>query len=554
MRPKTLSPLSPPSLLAGLLACVLASGCAHAPLHSENTAREYPHPTPVLATTTSGQVRGITSEGVSVFKGIPYGGPTSGKNRFMPPTRPAPWTDVREATAFGPRCAQRGSIGAGLSRDVIAALITPDNHATSEDCLVLNVWTPQVDTSKRPVMVWLHGGGFVEGSGSAGLYDGSALVRRGDVVVVSLNHRLGALGYLHPGAAAGEPWASSGNAGMLDIVAALGWVHDNIASFGGDPGNVTIFGESGGGMKVTLLLAMPAARGLFHKAISESGALVRGLAPELAEEQARELLVELGLPPGDFAALQDVPVEKLLQAQNAVIEKHQNTGRFSLNTPFTPVVDGRALPNHPFEPAASPLSASVPLLLGTNQDEMTLFLYGMSGILTDGIARVGMKRIAGDDTDRLFAHYRQKLPEASPKDVLITAFSDMFRSATLLVAERKEEQHQAPVYVYLFTWKSPVLDGGLKAAHAMELPFVFDNADLTPGLTGRDPKRLELAAQMSATWIAFARSGNPNHPGLPQWPTYSPERHPTMVFDLPSRVEDNPGREEQLLWREALAR
>ena len=554
MRPGVPSAVSRSSILAGLLTCVLASGCAHTLPPSENTAREYPNPTPALASTTSGPVRGFTSHDVSVFEGIPYGGPTSGKNRFMPPTPPTPWTEVREATAFGPRCAQHSAIGSTISRDIIAALVTRDNRDMSEDCLVLNVWTPQVDITRRPVMVWLHGGGFVEGSGSAGLYDGAALARRGNVVVVTLNHRLGALGYLHPGAAAGAAWVSSGNAGMLDIVAALQWVRDNIASFGGDPSNVTIFGESGGGMKVTLLLAMPSAQGLFHKAISESGALTRALAPEQAVEQSAELLAELGLKPGDFAALQDVPVEKLLTAQGAVLKKHENSGRFSLNSPFTPVADGRVLPGNPFDPAAPQLSASVPLLIGTNQDEMTLFLYGTHGILTDGIARMGMKRIAADDTDRVFEHYRKLLPDASPKDVLISAFSDMFRASSLLVADRKVEQHQAPVYVYLFTWKSPMLDGKLKSSHAMELPFVFDNADLMPGLTGRDPQRLELAARMSAAWIAFARSGNPNHPGLPQWPAYSTEQRPTLVFDLPSRVENDPGHEERQLWREVLTK
>ena len=549
MRPGLLSVVSAPRLIASLLACALASGCAHTLPKSENTLRDYPHPTPVLATTNSGQVRGVLSDGLNVFKGIPYGGPTSGKNRFMPPTPPQPWTDVREASEFGPRCAQRGALGASIDRDIIAAIVTPDTQATSEDCLVLNLWTRGVaDGGKRPVMVWLHGGGFVEGSGSAGLYDGAALARRGDVVVVTLNHRLGALGYLHAPPSAGEAWAASGNAGMLDIVAALEWVRDNIAAFGGDPGNVTIFGESGGGMKVTLLLAMPSAQGLFHRAISQSGALLQGLAPEQASGYTDELFAELGLKSGDFAALQDVPVEKLLNAQSGVLKKERK-GPFTLNTPFTPVADGRALPANPFDAKALGISANVPLMIGTNQDEMTLFLYGQSGILTDGIARMGLGRLVGDDTDRIFAHYRQKLPEASPKDVLITAFSDLFRGASLLTAERKVEQHQAPVYVYLFTWETPVLDGKLKSSHAVEIPFVFDNADFMPGLTGHDPARLKLAEQMSATWIAFARSGNPNHPGLPEWPASTLEQRPTMIFNLPSRVENDPGREERLLWR-----
>ena len=325
-----------PSALIGLLALVLMSGCAHKPLVTENKGRELKNEGPVIADTASGQVRGVLSEGIRVFKGIPYGGPTSGKNRFMPPVKPESWSGVRDALEYGPRCAQRSAIGAGVAREVVAALVTPDTKAMSEDCLAVNVWTPGVgDGGKRPVMVWLHGGGFVEGSGSAALYDGTSLARRGDVVVVTLNHRLGALGYLYTGSGANAP---SGNAGMLDIVAALQWVRDNIASFGGDPGNVTLFGESGGGMKVTIMLAMPAAQGLFHKAISQSGALVRALKPEQAATYTGELMSGLGLAAGDLEALQNLPVDKLLDAQGAVLKKDR--GSFTFNSPFT-VADGR---------------------------------------------------------------------------------------------------------------------------------------------------------------------------------------------------------------------
>jgi para-nitrobenzyl esterase len=548
MRPGRLSVVSASSALMGLLACVLASGCAHAPRVSENKARESQNQGPVIADTANGQVRGATLDGIRVFKGLAYGGPTSGKNRFMPPTRPESWSGVRDALAFGPRCAQHSAIGANVAPEVISAIITPDTKETSEDCLSLNLWTPNVaDGGKRPVMVWLHGGGFVEGSGSGGMYDGTALARRGDVVVVTLNHRLGSLGYLYPGASAGEAWASSGNAGMLDIVAALQWVRDNITAFGGDPGNVTLFGESGGGMKVTLLLAMPAAQGLFHRAISQSGAMLKALAPEPAATQAGELLAELGLEPGDFAALQQVPVEQVLKAQAKVMKK--NRGAFTFNSPFSPVADGKVLPGHPFDPEAPAISASVPLLIGTNKDEMTLFLYGQTSLMTDGIARMGLGRIVGDGNDRIFDHYRERLPDASAKDVLTIAGSDMFRAASLLVAERKATQQQAPVYVYLFTWETPVLEGKLKSTHALDIPFVFDNADLMPGFTGRGPELVGLAEQMSTAWIAFARSGNPQHPGLPEWPAHNAEQRATMIFNLKSQVENDPGREERLLWR-----
>ncbi|WNG34977.1 carboxylesterase/lipase family protein [Archangium violaceum] len=530
------------SRLIGMLVLLLASGCAHK-LATENKGRELKNEGPVIADTKSGQVRGALSEGIRVFKGIPYGGPTSGKNRFMPPVPAEPWSGVRDALEYGPRCAQRSAIGTAVAREVVAALVTPDNPAISEDCLFVNVWTPGVaDGSKRPVMVWIHGGGFVEGSGSAALYDGTALARRGDVVVVTLNHRLGALGYLYTGGAN----TTSGNAGMLDIVAALQWVRDNIAAFGGDPGNVTIFGESGGGMKVTLVMAMPEAKGLFHKAISQSGALVRALQPEQAAAQAGQLMSELGLKSGDLEALQNLPVEKVLDAQSVVLKKNQGT--FTFNSPFTPVADGRVLPGNPFDPAAPTLSADVPLLIGSNRDEMTLFLYGLPGFMTDGMARSGMGRLAGDAKDQVFEHYRGRMPEVSAKDVLISAGSDMFRASSLLVADRKVAQGSAPVYVYLFTWETPVLEGRLKATHALDIPFVFDNADLVPSFTGKDPERFKLAEQMSSTWVAFARTGNPNHPGLPEWPAYTTEQRATLIFDLPPRIENDPRREERVLW------
>jgi para-nitrobenzyl esterase len=511
---------------------------------SENKGRELPDQGPVIADTAQGQVRGATYDGIRTFKGIAYGGPTSGGNRFLPPTRPESWSGVRDALEYGPRCAQRSAIGEAVSPEVVAALITPDTKAMSEDCLFLNVWTPGVgDNGKRPVMVWLHGGGFVEGSGSAALYDGTALARRGDVVVITLNHRLGALGYLYTGSGANEP---SGNAGMLDIVAALQWVRDNVAAFGGDPGNVTLFGESGGGMKVTLLLAMPAAQGLFHKAISQSGALVRALRPEQAAAQAGELMAELGVKPGDLEALQNLPVDKVLDAQGVVMKKDRGT--FTFNSPFSPVADGTVLPGHPFDPKAPAVSAAVPLLIGSTRDEMTLFLHGKLGPMTDGMVRMGLGRLVGDAKDQVFEHYRRRMPDASGADLIITAGSDMFRAPSLLAAERKVAQGKAPVYMYLFTWETPVLGGKLKATHAIDIPFVFDNTDLVPTFTGRDPERFKLAEQMSAAWVAFARTGNPNHAGLPEWPAYTTGQRATMLFNLPARVENDPRSEERQLW------
>ncbi|WP_257450104.1 carboxylesterase/lipase family protein [Archangium lipolyticum] len=551
MSPVRTSAVRPPSILVGLLALILASGCAHKPIVSENKGRESQDQGPVLANTAQGQVRGSIRDGINTFKGIPYGGPTSGRNRFMPPTKPESWSGVRDALEYGPRCAQRSAIGSAVDREVVAAIIAPDTQAMSEDCLFLNVWTPGVgDGRKRPVMVWLHGGGFVEGSGSSALYDGHALARRGDAVVITLNHRLGALGYLYTGSGAN---AASGNAGMLDIVAALQWVRDNIAAFGGDPGNVTIFGESGGGMKVTLMLAMPAAQGLFHKAISQSGALVRALKPEQAASITGELTSELGVKPGDLEALQNVPLEKFLDAQGVVLKKEREGG-FTFNSPFTPVADGTVLPRDPFDPEAPAVSADVPLLIGSNRDEMTLFLYGKLGPMTDGMARMGLGRLAGDAKDQVFEHYRKRMPDASGADLIIAAGSDMFRAPSLLVADRKVAQGKAPVYVYLFTWETPVLEGKLKSAHAVEIPFVLDNTDLVPGLTGKDPERFKLAEQMSTTWVTFARTGNPNNPGLPEWPAYTTEQRPTLLFNLPSTLENDPRGEERQLWQGILTK
>jgi para-nitrobenzyl esterase len=239
-------------------------------------------------------------------------------------------------------------------------------------------------------------------------------------------------------------------------------------------------------------------------------------------------------------------VDKLLDAQMVVLKKER--GAFTFNSPFTPVADGQVLPGDPFNPAAPAVSAGVPLLIGTNQDEMTLFLYGKLGVMTDGMARMGLGRLVGDAKDQVFEHYRRAMPDAPAKDIILTAGSDLFRAPSLLAAERKVAQAGAPVYVYLFTWETPILEGKLKATHALELPFVFDNADLVPSLTGKDPERFKLAEQMSMAWVAFARTGNPNHPGLPTWPAYDTEQRPTLLFNLTSRVENDPGREERLLW------
>jgi para-nitrobenzyl esterase len=422
----------------------------------------------------------------------------------------------------------------------------------SENCLFLNIWTPGLsDGRTRPVMFWCHGGAFIVGSGSSPWYTGTNLAQKGDVVVVTINHRLGAFGYLHLEDLGGEQFASSGSAGMLDIIAALEWVRDNIASFGGDPGNVTIFGESGGGAKVSVLMAMPAAQGLFHKAIIQSGPAVQMASREDGTETVRQVLAELGLGAGQLPELRKIPAERLLKAQAAVLKK---IGMMSFadrrRRGFNPVVDGQHLPAGPFEPAAPEISAQIPLIIGTNKDEMTLF-FGLAKWL-DGLdenaGRERVRMLLGERANPIMDAYRGARPDESPRDIFLAIATDQsMRIPSLVIADRKVAQHSAPVFVYLFTWETPVLGGRLKSPHALEIPFVFDTLH-TSALAGDSPTRFALADRMSKAWINFAHSGNPNHEGIPNWPRYSLETRSTMIFDDQCRIENDPYRAERLAW------
>jgi len=504
---------------------------------------------PSLVETTSGRLQGAYSNSVRVFKGIPYAKPPLGQCRFMAPEPPEPWAGTRAALALGARSVQDEN-ALGLAPDVLRLLAVSDPPPISEDCLTLNVWSPP-GGGRRPVMVWLHGGAFIAGSGSAPWVDGSRLCRAGHVVVVTVNHRLGALGYLRLADLLGAEFADAEVAGMLDLVAALTWVRDNIAGFGGDPGNVTIFGESGGGAKVAVLMAMPGAKGLFHKAIIQSGPAVEMAGPEDGMRTTRQVLAELGLGAAAAARLRDVPARDILAAQSAV---RRSISRLAFaerrKQGFNPVIGGRHFPAGPFAPAAPAVSAEVPLIIGSNKDEMTLFLGHAPWLATldeAGLAARAREMI-GAHGDAVLAGYHRARPKDAPANLLLAIAADQgIRMLSLVIAERKLAQRAAPVFVYLFAWETPVLGGRLRSTHALEIPFVFDNLAVAP-LTGDGPERAPLAEAMSRAWIAFARGGTPDHAGLPHWPAYALERRPTMIFDRTCRVEDDPYRAERLAW------
>ncbi len=498
---------------------------------------------PVTVQTKQGALRGVTRDGVAVFLGVPYAASTAGR-RFLPPLPAEPWEGVRDATEHGHIAPQEGALVGGNLGDSRTVGPMPPGLEQGEDCLVLNIYTPAADDARRPVMVWLHGRGFASGSGSEGWYDGTNLAKRGDVVVVTINHRLNVFGYLHLADLAGEAFAGSGVAGMLDAVEALRWLRENVAAFGGDPDNVTIFGESGGGRKVCTLLAMPSAQGLFHRGIIQSSVTLQAADPERATEFARTVIRCAGLEDGDVAGLQALPFPQVTQAY-AQAQKEMRGFQCA------PTLDAAYMPHHPHDPEGGPAPSGlgVPVILGTNKDEMTLFLAGhpRRRRMTEEEMQEELTKLLGDRKERVLAVYRQHRPEATPWDLFVGISSEARRIAANRVADLRAQAGAAPTYMYYFTWESDFMGGLFKAAHAMEIPFVFDNADMVP-MTGDRGDKFELAAQMSRTWAQFARTGDPNHEGLPRWEPFDPERRAHMVFDVPSRAEDDPRREERLVW------
>lgn len=518
----------------------------------------------VVAETSFGKIRGIVKHGIRTFKGIPYGASTGGTKRFMPPADPDSWTGVRDALEYGHSAPQSAPAAPhSTSTDprpapgpsIFAALGVSGAKSTGEgeDCLVLNVWTPAVnDGRKRPVMLWLHGGGFGSGSGSSPANDGTNLALRGDVVVVTINHRLNVLGFANFSEFSPD-FAASGDIGMLDIVHALKWVKVNITQFGGDPNTIMIFGQSGGGRKVETLLAMPSAKGLFHRATIESGVAIKVVSRDLAIQNAEKLLTKLGIPKTDVHKLQMLPLELIMAAYFEVVRE---MGKVDLNVVgFSPTVDGNILPQHPFHPAASLVSADVPVMIGCTRTEWTGLVNNdaASFYLNEDGMQERIKELLGDKSVDMIDLYRKIIPNATPSDIFFLIASDYnYGAPTMKIAERRAALGKAPVYLYYFTWETPVQGGLLKSPHNLEIPFAFDNVQISVGLTGGGLEAMALADKVSDAWIAFARTGNPNTPKLPYWPIFDAKDRATMVINDTSKVIGDPLREQRIAMFSAL--
>lgn len=481
-----------------------------------------------VAQTANGKVAGYIQDGVTIFKGIPY----AKANRFEAPVQADSWEGIRSCRQYGPVSPQGAR--SGWANDEIAFAFNWNDGVQGEDCLRLNVWTPALDSRKRPVMVWLHGGGYSAGSGQElPSYDGTSLAFAEDVVVVSINHRLNVLGFLDL-SAYGEKYAKSANAGLLDIVASLKWVRDNIAAFGGDPSNVTIFGQSGGGGKVTTLLATPCAKGLFHKAIVQSGSMLRTMESKYSRKIGIATVRNLGLDASSIDKISEVPYGELLAAGEKAIAQVKaeadRDGVASFIFGWAPTVDGSVLPSQPFDPQAPAISADIPMIIGTTRHEfsMTTYVPALRNAGREEVIGI-LKGRYGEGTERFLELFAKAYPGSKPADMLDADF--VFRPGAIEQALRKSLQGAAPVYMYMFNWESPVLDGILRSTHCMEIPFVFNNADRHASMTGGGAQAMELASKMSHCWAEFARCGKPSAEGLPEWEPFEAEKRAVMFFD-----------------------
>ncbi|MBW2279792.1 MAG: carboxylesterase/lipase family protein [Deltaproteobacteria bacterium] len=500
----------------------------------------------MIVSTRAGKLRGVRGRRGLVFKGIRYARSLEGGRRFAPPEPVAPWQGVREAAHSSLACPQRPPVQLPV-RGMIGVL----GGEHGPDCLALDVWTPAVDGRHRPVLVWIHGGAFVMGQGSTRLYSGRRLSQRGDVVVVTINYRLGALGYLDL-TSIDRGWTA--NVGVRDQIAALEWVRDNIDAFGGDPDNVTIFGESAGGMSVGTLLGTPAARGLFHRAIAQSGAAHNVSSPERAAQVAESFLERLGIRGSDRGALEKVDMEKLLDAQR---ETTISLGLRSGGMPWQPSVDGDLLPGPPLEAIAKGLSRDIPLLVGTNRDEWNLFGFAdVRRLDEDGLKRRFERALPGVDergaplAGLAFDAYRSAGRSKAPRDRWAAFMTDrIFRYPALRLAEAQVE-HSARTYSYLFGWRPPLLPGRVGACHGLEIPFVFGtllDPLLRPTLGTLGGAR-RLSEAMQDAWVMFARSGDPSHPSLPSWPAFDGGTQATMFLTRRPKVREGAFETARRFW------
>lgn len=491
--------------------------------------------------TESGKIAGYIQDGIFIYKGIPY----AKAGRFMEPQPADKWEGVRSSRAYGPVSPQGKRTG--WYSDEQAFAFHWDDGFANEDCLRANVWTPGInDGKKRPVMVWLHGGGYSAGSGQElPSYDGANLSKSGDVVVVSINHRLNVLGFLDL-SAFGEKYAHSGNAGVLDIVAALKWVKNNIVTFGGDPDNVTIFGQSGGGGKVSTLLATPAAKGLFHKAIVQSGSMLRTMEQKYSRKIGIKVAEILGIKPANIDELQKVPYEELLAAGDAAVAEVRaeadKEGVSSFIFGWAPTVDGDVIPSQPFDPSAPAQSKDIPMMIGTTQHEfcMSTYVPALRTINKEDAVKYLQTRY-GERTDDFLKAFGVAYPGYKPQDLVDVDF--IFRPGAVEQAKIKAAQGGAPVYMYMFTWESPVLDGIFRSTHCMEIPFVFNNAVRHSTMTGGGEEAVKLAEKMSEAWVNFARTGNPNTEKLPAWEPYTAKDGATMIFNNQCEIRHNHDKE-----------
>lgn len=494
-----------------------------------------------VANTQYGKVRGYILRGIHTFLGIPYGADTSGSNRFMPPQKPNAWTETRPAVWWGNTAPQ---IMDNRYANQYASFVDHWNYDdVSEDCLRVNVWTPALDQKKRPVILWLHGGGYTNGNAvEQDGYHGENLSRFGDVVFCSINHRLGALGYSQLSAAGGHP--ASGNVGNLDMVASLEWIRDNISNFGGDPGNVTIIGQSGGGSKVTTLMNMPSAKGLFHKAVALSGSSLSGTNKEFAEKVGLKIMEEAGLKPGDIKGLQKLTWREYIDIANkAAAKMGDEAKRMNIaRAGFSPVGDGQYLASGKFFEDSSHFSADIPLLINTTFHEQSPSRTDASleKINLSGVKEKLRSRFA-DQTDKIVDAYAQNFPDAKP--VEIWALINSNRKNAIATANVKAGQKKAPVYVSWFGWQPPLFDGRMRAFHCDDICFWFYNTDLMLTHTGGGKRPRALSEKMAKSFLNFARTGNPNGGGLPNWKPYTAEKGETMVLNDQSMLALDPDRE-----------